>query len=217
MRARLGKPQVARGSQTTEAEHTRMSEAVTAEERAALAALGYTEDWLHAGLLDRQHLAAQYERLRSGGKKKTARYRAEALAAWHEREGAISDAGIDGFLAILAADPDPKLAKNAVAELIRSPRITMEQLERIAAADPKLMRRHEPLIRRTYLTRRLDEGVTDELLERVIEFRDAAIQTRLIRDARLGRKHAELLAKQGANPTIRETAQAWFQDKKAWK
>jgi hypothetical protein len=59
--------------------------------------------------------------------------------------------------------------------------------------------------------------VTDELFERVIESGDAAIQTGLIHDSRLSRKHAELLAKRGANPTIREKAQAWFQDKKYWK
>ncbi len=73
------------------------------------------------------------------------------------------------------------------------------------------------MIRRTYLTRRLDEGVTDELIELLIKDQDAAIQTRLIRDTRLMRKHAELLAKRGANPTIREKSQAWFQDKKFWK
>jgi hypothetical protein len=79
------------------------------------------------------------------------------------------------------------------------------------------MRRHEPLIRRTYLTRRLDQGVTDALLAQVIEFQEAAIQTALIRDARLSRKQAELLAKHGANPTIRKQAQAWFRDRKSWK
>jgi hypothetical protein len=50
----------------------------------------------------------------------------------------------------------------------------------------------------------------------VLEPKDASIQTKLVRDARLTRKHAEGLAKRGANPTIRANAQAWVKDKKAW-
>ena len=79
------------------------------------------------------------------------------------------------------------------------------------------MRRHEKLIRRTYLSRRLAEQVTDELLTQVIVFQDASIQTGLVRDERLSRKQAEQLARRGANPTIRANAEAWFQDKKAWR
>ena len=186
-------------------------------ERAALGALGYTEDWLRAGLLGPALLAEQYERLLAGGTKKTARYRAQALAAWRDATGAISDEALDAYLAVAAADPDKKLAASAVADLIQCPRITLEQLERIANSDPKLMKRHEALIRRTYLTRRLDQGVTGALIEQVIALKEASVQTRLIRDERLSREQAEALAKGGANPTIREQAQAWVQDKKAWK
>ena len=63
----------------------------------------------------------------------------------------------------------------------------------------------------------MESGVTDDLMVQVIETKDAAVQTNLIRDTRLTRKHAELLANRGANPTIRERAQAWVQDKQAWK
>ena len=194
-----------------------MSEALTDAERGALEALGYTQEWIDSGLLDRRLLATQYEKLQAGGTGKTGRYRAQALAAWREGAPPLDDAQIDAFLSLMRTDPDLKMAHGAIAELIASPRISLEQLERIARSDPKLMRRHEPLIRRTYLGRRLEDGVTDELLEQVIEARDAAVQTKLIRDPRLSRKHAERLAKAGANPTIRANAQAWFQDKKAWK
>jgi hypothetical protein len=191
--------------------------AVTEAERAALDALGYTEAWLESGLLDRRLLAEQYERLQGAGTKKTARYRSQALAAWREADGPLPEAELDAFLSLMRADPDPKLAQAAIAELIRSPRIGLEQLERIAGSDPELLRRHEALIRRTYLTRRMESGLTDELLERVIELQDAAIQTVLIRDPRLSRRQAERLAKHGANPTIRGRAEAWFRDKKAWQ
>ena len=194
-----------------------MSEPITETERAALEALGYTEEWLHSGLLERRLLAEQYERLLAGGTRKTGRYRSQALEAWRAGQGAIPEAQLDAFLSLMGSDLDPKMAQAAIAELIQSPRISLDQLGRIAGSDPKLMRRHEPLIRRTYLTRRLDEGVTEELLQQVIDFRDAAIQTSLVRDSRLSRKHADLLAKHGANPTIRGNARAWFQDKKAWK
>jgi hypothetical protein len=130
--------------------------------------------------------------------------------------GPIPDAQLDAFLALMRGDPDPKLGQAAIAELIRSPRLGLGQLERIAA-DREILRRHEALIRRTYLTRRMESGVTDELLERVIEFGDAAIQTALIRDPRLTRRQAERLAKQGANPTIRERAGDWVRDRKAWQ
>lgn len=191
--------------------------APTEAERAALEALGYSEAWLSSGLLDERLLAEQYERYQAGGTRKTGKYRSQALEAWRERAESIDDAQLDAFLSLMAVDPDPKLAQSAIAELIQSPRISLEQLERIAQSDAKLMRRHEAVIRRSYLTRRLGQGVTDELLQRVIEYEDAAIQTRLIRDSRLSRKHAQLLAKRGANPTIRAQAEAWAQDKKAWK
>ncbi len=194
-----------------------VSEQTSETERVALAALGYSEAWLQAGILDRQLLADQYARFQTGGTKKTVGYRTQALAAWRAGGGPIPDAELDAFLSLMGAEADPKLADAAIAALIQSPRLHLDQLQRIAGSDPKLMRRHESLIRRIWFKRRMDQGVTDELLERVIESRDAAIQTGLIRDSRLSRKHAELLAKQGANPTIRAKAQAWFQDKKSWK
>jgi hypothetical protein len=117
----------------------------------------------------------------------------------------------------MAADPDAKMARSALADLVQSARIGLDQLERIARSHSALMRRHEALIRRTWLARRLEDGVTDALLEQVIEARDAAIQNGLIRDPRLTRKQAEQLARRGANPTLRDNAQAWVQDKKAWR
>jgi hypothetical protein len=149
--------------------------------------------------------------------RKSSGERSEALAAWFPGDGPIRDDQLDAFLAQLPSAPDPKAAQAAVAELIASPRIDLAQLERIARSDPRLMRRHEALIQRTYLRRRLDEEVSDELLQRVVDLGDAAIQTALIRDPRLSRKQAKLLASQGVNPTIRDRAEAWFQDKKHWK
>jgi len=141
----------------------------------------------------------------------------EALTALRSGAGPIDEAQVTVFLDAVRAESDAKCARAAVAELIESPRLGLDQLERVARSDPTLVRGHEPLIRRTYLTRRLEEGVTEELLHQVIESRDATVQTKLVRDSRLSRKQAGQLAKRGANPTIRQNAQAWFQDKKAWK
>lgn len=142
--------------------------------------------------------------------------RLESLTAWLASPGPIDDAQIEDFLTRVRAEPDAKLAATAIALLIASPRLSLAQLERIARSDRALMRRHEPLIQRTYLSRRLETEVSDELLERVLELKDASIQTRLVRDARLTRKQAEKLATRGANPTLRANAQAWVKDKKAW-
>ncbi len=189
----------------------------TEDERVALEALGYTEEWLHAGLLDGALLAEQYERMQSGGTRKTAKYRAQAVTAWLTGGSPLDDEQIDAFLSAMKAESDSKLSNSSIGELIQSPRISLEQLERIARSDEKLMRRHEARIRRVYLTHQMEAGVTDEHMVQVIEAKDAAIQTALIRDSRLTRKHAELLAKRGANGTIREKAQKWFQDKASWK
>ena len=142
--------------------------------------------------------------------------RLESLTAWLASPGPIDDAQIEDFLTRVRAEPDAKVAASAIALLIASPRLSLAQLEHIARSDRALMRRHEPLIQRTYLTRRLEAEVSDELLERVLELKDASIQTRLVRDARLTRKQAEQLATRGANPTLRANAQAWVKDKKAW-
>jgi len=192
-------------------------EDVSEAERVALEDLGYSEEWLRSGILDRQLLAEQHERFHGGGSRKTAKYRSQAIDAWLAGRGPIDEAQLDSCFSLMDAEPDTKLGQTALAALIQSPRISLEQLERITQSNPQVMLRHERLIRRTYLTRRLDEGVTDALLAQVIEFKEAAIQTALIRDARLSRKQAERLAKRGANSTIRKQAQAWFQDKKSWK
>jgi hypothetical protein len=194
-----------------------VSEPTSKAEQTALEELGYSEEWLRSGILDRQLLAEQHQRFRGGGSRRLEKYRSQALGTWLAGSGPISEAQLHSLLSLIGAEPDAKLGQTALAALIQSPRISLDQLEHIAQSDPEIMRRHEPLIRRTYLTRRLDAGVTDELLAQVIEFQEASIQTALIRDARLSRKQAELLAKRGANPTIRANAQAWFQDKSFWR
>lgn len=194
-----------------------MGEPITDAEREALEALGYTEEWLESGVLERPLLTQQHQRLLEGGTRKTGKYRSQTLSAWLATDGPIDDGQLDACLSFSAADPDTKLLGAAISELIQSPRLSLEQLERIARSDPKLVQRHEALIRRTYLARRLDQGVSDEIIDQVVASKDASIQTKLVRDSRLSRKHAEALAKRGANPTIRANAQAWFQDKKSWK
>jgi hypothetical protein len=149
--------------------------------------------------------------------RKLAAARLETLTAWLDGAGRIEDAQIEEFLGRVRSEPDAKVAASAIAALIASPRLALAQLEHIARSDRALMLRHQPLIQRTYLARRLETEVSDELLERVLELADASIQTRLVRDARLTRKQAERLAQRGANPTLRANAQAWLQDKKAWK
>ncbi len=140
----------------------------------------------------------------------------ETLTDWLDAPGAIGDAQLDAFLARVREVRDAKLASAAVAALIASPRLSLTQLERVARSDRALMRKHEALIQRTYLARRLEIEVSDALLEQVLELKDASIQTQLVRDARLTRKQAEKLATRGANPTLRSNAQAWVKDKKAW-
>ena len=140
----------------------------------------------------------------------------DSLTAWLDAPGAIDDAQLDAFLVRLREERNPKLASAAVAALIASPRLSLIQLERVARSDRALMRKHEALIQRTYLARRLEIEVSDALLEQVLELKDASIQTQLVRDARLTRKQAEKLATRGANPTLRSNAQAWVKDKKAW-
>ena len=140
----------------------------------------------------------------------------DSLTAWLADSGAIDDAQIDAFLARVREERDAKLAATAIAALIASPRLSLAQLERVARSDRALMRRHEALIQRTYLARRLESEVSDALLEQVLELKDASIQTRLVRDPRLTRKQAEKLAKRGANPTLRSNAEAWLKDKQAW-
>ena len=77
-----------------------MSEPSEAQQ-AALEELGYTEEWLSSGLLDPQLLAEQHERLRSGGTRKTGKYRAQALTAWLSAAASIEAAQIDAFVALV--------------------------------------------------------------------------------------------------------------------
>ncbi len=194
-----------------------MAEALTDAELEALAALDYHEAWLDAGLLDRATLLAQHRRMQDGGTRKTARYRAETLTAWREAHAEIDAEQIDAFVTVMRVESDKKLLNAAITELITSPQLGFAELEQLARSDAKLIEKHAPLIRRTVLARRLTAGVDDEILDQVIESKDAALQSPLVRDPRLTRKQAERLASRGANPTIRSNADAWVKDKKAWR
>jgi hypothetical protein len=108
-----------------------VSEEISEGERVALAALEYSEAWLRSGLLDRRLLADQYARFQSGGTKKTVKYRTQALAAWRQGGEPIRDTQLEAFLSLMGAESDPKLAHAAIAELIQSPRLRLDQLERI--------------------------------------------------------------------------------------
>lgn len=94
-------------------------------------------------MLDRAVLVEQFDRMQSGGTKKTAKYRAQAATAWLARESPLSDEQIDAFLNVMKLDPDSKLSHAAIGELIQSRRIDLGQLEQIARSDKKLMRSHE--------------------------------------------------------------------------
>ena len=140
----------------------------TTEESTALAAIGYTEAWLELGVLNSVLLLAQYERMQSGGTKKTARYRAEASSAWLADGARLGDEEIDGFLALMRAEPDKKLAKSCIAQLIQSPRVDLVQL-RARRSDEKLIRPHQALIQRMDLMQQMEGGVTDDHMLEVIE------------------------------------------------
>lgn len=194
-----------------------MAEPPDDAESEALAELDYSQAWLDSGLLDRATLLEQQRRMREGGTRKTARYRTETLAAWREASGGLGEPQIDAFVTVMRGESDKKFVNAAITELITAPQLGPEGLERLAHADAKLIEKHAPLIRRTVLARRLAEGMDDELLELVIEAKDPALQTPLVRDPRLSRKQAERLASRGANPQIRSNAEAWVKDKKAWR
>ena len=194
-----------------------MAEPLTDAETEALEALDYHTAWVEAGIVDAPTLLAQYQRMQDGGTRKTARYRAETLSTWRAAHDAFEAEEIDAFIAVMRAEGDKKFVGTAIAEMIAAPQLELAQLEQLAHADAKLMEKHAPLIRRTVLTRRLADGVDDDLLGLVIESKDPALQSPLVRDARLTRKHAEALASRGANPQIRSNAEAWVKDKKAWR
>lgn len=194
-----------------------MAEPPTDAETEALEALDYSETWLASGILDAGTLLEQYARMQAGGTRKTARYRNETLAAWRSSAGALAAEHVDAFVSVMRTESDKKFVNAAIAELIAAPELGLGQLEQLAHADAKLMEKHAPLIRRTVLGCRLAEGVDDELLDQVIESKDPALQSPLVRDERLTRKQAERLASRAANPTIRSNAEAWVKDKKAWR
>ena len=146
-----------------------------------------------------------------------ARYRAETLAAWREAHAEIDAEQIDAFVTVMRIESDKKFLNAAFTELITAPQLGFAELEQLARSDAKLIEKHALLIRRTVLARRLIEGVDDEILDQVIESKDAALQSPLVRDPRLTRKQAERLASRGANPTIRSNAEAWVKDNKVWR
>jgi len=87
------------------------------------------------------------------------------------------DAQLEAFSRACAEERDAKLAHAAVAALIAfaAPQPRAARARR-PVSDRELMRRHEALIQRTYLARRLETELSDELLEQVLELKDASIR-----------------------------------------
>jgi hypothetical protein len=79
--------------------------------------LEYPNAWVELELLDQEFLREQLERYRAGEDKNTEHYRYAAFLRLLEKEP-FSDAFVDRFVRLAAADPDRVMGESAIIQLL---------------------------------------------------------------------------------------------------
>jgi hypothetical protein len=179
----------------------------------ALKTLQYDSSWLEWGILNEEFLHAQLEQLSESDDKNSEHYRYVAFRAALSGEGDISDELIESYITLARLDEDEGMARAALVDLIRSPRLTATQFQGIgrhaAFTDSELTKLHT----RQALLRELKAAtaVTDSLFELVLSNGDSVMQRVLIDKHELSKERLEALNGRGANRAIKNIAKQLLQ------
>lgn len=188
------------------------------ERSAALAALGYSQEWLDAGVVDDELIAAQWEAILTSDDPHPEHYRHRAFVDWLERQSHLSDAQLTGVMALRDWGPDgTDLHPSRVIELLRGDLLTDAQLEQLGAYPevhaPPIAKRY----RRAVLRRRLDaEGPSADVCAAMREAGDPVLDEALLAHPDRTRAHLEWLASNGTTRRIRNLASSQLQSRR-WR
>jgi hypothetical protein len=170
--------------------------------------LGYTRDWLAAGVIDSAFLRRQYALFEGSDDKNSEHYRNDAFLAYLRRTNCLTDTEVVLVLALTdVAGFDLRI--NRSIQLISSGLLSDEQFERLAAtpaiqdgAVAKVYSRHGLL---RLLAR---SGLTAATFAQIEASPDSVVHEAVLEHPRVSREHLLWLSQSGANRSIRRRAAA---------
>lgn len=171
-----------------------------------LASLHYNPKWLEYGFLDEMFLRQQFSKYIAGLDENLEHYRYESFQRIIDAP-AVDDVKVDQYIELAELDEDKAMARAALAHLVKHSGLTEQQWLRIRSHPAFTATDLQALVERTELLSLLASSeITHELFERALSSGDQEVQRRLLNDVRLSRQQLTLLAQQGSNRAIRNTA-----------
>lgn len=183
--------------------------------RTILSELRFHPKWIDYGLLPVDLLKDQFDLYQNSDDQHTEHYRYQAFGFVLANQETLDDQTIDRYIELATLDEDRAMGDSALGLLIRWPRLTDQQLDRLknhSAFDKSFLQK---LIIRMQMLRELaSSGLTDETFDRFVSDGDAEVHRALLSKSGLSRAQFEVLKDRGANKAIRNSAASRLRSKK---
>lgn len=170
--------------------------------------LGYTPQWLNAGVVDEEFLQQQYREYLISDDKAQEHYRSAAFWRYLKAKHWLTDPELDDLVALQDNGPDGcDLTDGRILTLLESPILSDIQYEKLSQRylerEPGYFESH----RRRCIGRRLHTiGISEETVEEIVESGDAILHRALLDHPDVERRHLVWLSLNGGNKAIRNRA-----------
>ena len=174
----------------------------------SLKKLGYSKAWIDYGHLEESTLTEQIKKFVAGEDPNTEHYRYASFRKILENAQVVSDKLIEELLVLVDSDPDQSMASSVLYQLISRPDISDEQFEFIAKHDhfSPQGRLHKALPKFKLLRELQKNGISDALLEKLMNLDISSIQADLLDRSDLTEHHLQILEQRGRSKAIRNRA-----------
>jgi hypothetical protein len=174
--------------------------------RKMLAVLHYDFKWLDYQFIDKQSLVKQISQYENGVDENKEHYRYLSFCKLLDRS-VIDDVMIDRFVELALLDEDQTMSDAVLAELVRHPGLTANQLSYLKTHPAFASQSLQNIVEQSQLLRELSSSeLSDDLFSRCVLSSNAAIQRKLLKDARISKEQLQTLSNYGANRAIRNLA-----------
>jgi hypothetical protein len=170
-----------------------------------LSLLGFSENWVSAGLLPDELLEALAHEFESGADRNPEHYRYRAFRRYLDNYRPLPAWAAEAFYSLGEQDADRAMGRAMMADVLGLPECPDGLRAKAAVSgDSHLM----GLVRRLGLLAGLDKSLTPELFDRCLGVPDPVVHRALAGHAGLSRPQLERLADAGVNKAVRNMATA---------
>ena len=175
---------------------------------AILRELGYTQEWLEAGVLDEEYLRQQYEKYLHSDDKNQEHYRACAFDHFLQNKDSLSDAELEAILHLRDEGPDGcDFSYGRILELLYSAVLSDEQHDELSNYYLSIFPGYETQYVRFRIGRRMrSEGLSDDMCEDIKGSSDSVLHRAMLEHEEVDRTHLLWLEEHGGNKAIRNRA-----------